>query len=203
MFVRPASFPSLGIDCVTILDAVRCATLRQAGISFVVRYLGAISQAERDNILAAGLALSVVTYSRAEGWLPTSGMGTADGETDLAHLAAAGIPVGATVWIDLEGCGGAASAAMEWVNERAAVLAEGGYDVGLYVGSFQPLSAEQLYAIPTVDRYWRSLSSGVPEPACGWSMIQLWPTTTIGGTEVDVDVVQQDHKGRLPLIISA
>lgn len=205
MQVRPATFPSIGVDCVTALDAVRCAALRSAGVGFAVRYLGSLTVDEVGTILEAGLALMPVTYSRAPGWVPTHGMGTADGMQDLAHMQAAGLDAArdCTVWIDLEGCAGSAGDAAAWVTERSAVLHVAGYDVGLYVGAYQPLDGAQLYALPGVTKYWRSLSSGVPEPECGWCLIQLFPTTTIGGTSVDVDVVQHDHKGRVPMVVSA
>jgi hypothetical protein len=83
-----------------------------------------------------------------------------------------------------------------YVNAWAQAMKSGGYDPGLYVGSGTPLDGTQLYAL-SVDRYWKSLSQ-VSEPTCGWSMIQLYPETTIAGVLVDVDVIQQDYKGRVP-----
>ena len=202
MQLKPATFPSLGVDCITALDSVRCAALKAAGIGFAVRYLGSLGALETNAILNSGLGLMTVGYSRAPGWVPTAGMGAADGMQDVQHYHNAGLMVGSTVWIDLEGCAGTVDQATGWIEERATVLHSAGMDVGLYVGAYQPLGATQLYALPSIDRYWRSLSSGVPEPACGWSMVQLYKTVVIGGTEVDVDVVQYDHKYRLPMMVT-
>lgn len=204
MIVKPASFPMLGFDCVTQMTPALARGLYDNGMRFAVRYLGSLTVAERDDILGAGLALSCVTYSRAPGWMPTPGMGTADGARDVSNLHAAGIPQGATAWIDLEGVDPSATVddVATWVTERGACLRAAGYDVGLYVGYQQPLNGAQLYALPNVDRYWRSLSQGVPEPSCGWSMLQLYKTTLIAGVQVDVDVVEYDHRDRLPLFVT-
>src|SRR5271168_747390 len=87
----PAPFPALGYDCITVMDAVRAASLKAAGMSFCIRYLGSITAAELSIILDAGLLVSLVTY--ADQWSPS--------ET-VAELTALGIPPGATIWLDVE-----------------------------------------------------------------------------------------------------
>lgn len=202
MRVVTSPFPALGFDCVTPMTAERAAGLRDAGLKFAVRYLGSVTAAELAVILDAGLLFMPVTYSRQPGWTPTANMGTDDGRLDVSHLTAAGVPRGCTVWVDLEGVGDASAAAVAvWVNERGAVLRDAGYDVGLYVGEGDVLDSGELYALSKVDRYWRSLSR-VPEPTCGFSLLQLPHTVTIAGTEVDVDCVQFDFHGRLPMMVA-
>lgn len=204
MILRPPPFPSLGVDCITTLDAVRCKGLVGAGMRFACRYLGSLTVAERDVILASGMGISPVTYGRTSWDGLSSGAGIVDGGVDLAHLTDAGIPSGATVWIDLEGVPSSTSAAdvEAWVDARSYRLKKAGYDVGLYIGAAPGLSGDQAYSLPNVDRYWRSLSR-VPEPTCGFSLLQLFPTTMIAGTSVDVDCVQQDWHGRLPIMVWA
>lgn len=203
MVVQPTPFPALGYDCVTPMDAARASALKTAGMAFCLRYLGSVTSAELAIILNAGLLFMPVTFSRAPGWIPTAAMGTADGQQDYQHLKAAGIPTGCTVWIDLEGCAGSPTAVAQWINARATVLRSAGYDVGLYVGAGDVLNGQQLYALSTIDRYWKSLSD-VPTPeTCGFCMLQLWKTVMIAGTEVDVDCIQYDYKDRLPMCVGA
>jgi hypothetical protein len=202
MKVVPAIFPGLWVDSVQALTKETAAGLKADSIAGSIRYLGSLTQTERDIILTAGLGLDVVTYSRSPGWAPSPGLGQSDGVTDLHHLSDAGIPTGVTVWIDLEGCHGDEKGAADWVDERSGVLANAGYEVGVYVGYDQPLDGGLLYALPQVTRYWKSLSK-VPEPTCGWSLIQLYKSVTIAGVWVDVDVIQYDYQSRVPTVLVA
>jgi hypothetical protein len=202
VIVRAAAVGSRFVDCVTPITPASAKALKAAGIDGVMRYLGGFGVPERDAILNAGLELGCVTYSRAPGWTPTPGMGTTDGQAALARLNSAGMPRGMTVWLDLEGCQGTAAEAIAWVTEWSSQIVPAGYIAGLYVGSFQPLNAVQLYSLP-VTAYWRSLSEGCPEPACGWQMIQCWPTTTVCGIGVDYDFTMADHKNRFPMILAS
>ncbi len=202
MVVLPAPFPALGFDCVTPMNPARASALKAAGMSFCLRYLGSVTAQELADILAAGLLFMPVTFSRAPGWIPTPGLGTSDGQQDVQHLKALGLPSGCTVWIDLEGCAGSAQAVADWVNSRAQVIRSAGFDVGLYVGGGDVLNGQQLYSLAQIDRYWRSLSQDVPTPAsCGFCMLQLWKTITLAGTEIDVDCIQYDYKDRLPMVV--
>lgn len=203
MVVQPAPFPALGFDTDTPLTVASATGLKAAGMRFCLRYLGSVTAAELAIILNAGLLFMPVTFSRAPGWIPTAAMGTSDGQLDVQHLHSAGIPQGCTVWIDLEGCAGSATAVSAWVNARAAVIRAAGYDVGLYVGAGDVLNGQQLYALAQIDRYWKSLSDvPTPEP-CGFSMLQLWKTITLAGTLVDIDCIQYDYRDRLPMCVGS
>lgn len=201
MITQVAPFPALGVDCITVLNATSAAALKAAGMRFAIRYLGSITPIELAEILGAGLVFMPVTFSRAPGWVPTAAMGTSDGQTDVQHIKALGLPSGCTVWIDLEGAIGSASTVSAWVNARAQVIRLSGYDVGLYVGYGSVLDSAQLYALAEVDRYWKSLSD-VPTPTCGFSMMQLWKTTVVAGVSVDVDCIQYDYNDRLPNVVA-
>ena len=95
------------------------------------------------------------------------------------------------------------------INTWADAIANAGYQPGLYVGSPQPLSGAELYALK-VERYWKAPSRVVDrfgrlgEPDCGWCMYQLWPQRHWPSDEdpnrvwVDVGFVQQDYRGRMP-----
>ena len=189
MLAAPAPFPALGVDCVTVLTADSATALRSQGIRFACRYLGSLTPVELTDILAAGMMVSPVTYADQF-----------DGAASVAELRALGIPLGVTVWLDVEGVGTMVPAiVIAKINTWAYAVSSAGYQPGLYVGANGVLSAAELYALNVV-RYWRSMSL-VPEPACGFCMTQLQPTTMIDGVSVDVDVVGHDYRGRLPTMV--
>lgn len=190
MVIQPAPFPALGIDCVTVLDATSAAALKAQGISFAIRYLGSVTASELEAILDAGLLASVVTYADQF-----------DGPSTIRELTALGIPEGVTVWLDVESVHEDAQTLIASINNWASHVSALGWQPGLYVGANQPLTGEQLYQLRVV-RYWKSMSQ-VTEPSCGWSMVQAYKTTTIAGTQVDVDYVTYDYQSRLPMMVSA
>lgn len=182
------------------LDAKACRFLVREGFHFVVRYLGGMRREEFERIICSGLAVMPVTYSRSSGWTPSAEMGTADGLESVAQLRALQMPLGVTVWLDLEGCAGPAQSTADWVNAWSSVVRGVGYEAGLYVGANPGgLDSESLWSLPYTTRYWRSCSR-VPEPAHrGWCMQQLRPWNhKLGPLTVDVDVIEEDHKGSRP-----
>ena len=176
--------------------------LRNAGLDYVVRYLGGLYAPEMHDVLASGLGLQLVTYSRAPGWQPTQTMGDADGLVDVSRLERDGVPGGMLVWIDLEGASGSAADAAAWLDARSKCLADAGYLAGVYVGDSCVLNGAELYARPHVTRYWRAFNSGIPEPQCGWCQLQSQPNTMLAGVLVDHDVAQRDNEGRLPMMLT-
>ncbi|MGO8992371.1 MAG: glycoside hydrolase domain-containing protein [Polyangiaceae bacterium] len=204
MKIAPCSVGARGFDTATALDAATVAALKSAGFDFAVRYLGGVDVAEATLILNAGLGLQLVTYSAAPGWTPSAALGTLEGQTDVTQLRALGAPTGLTVWIDLEGAAGDAASVTDWVNARSGVLVSAGFVAGLYVGNASVLDAAALYALPNVSRYWRAFNAGIPEPACGFCQMQLYPPSqVVQGVDVDLDVVQEDYEGRLPTLLVA
>jgi hypothetical protein len=178
----------------------------------VAIYLGeGDMKSKRDAAFAAGLFVTLVTFSRRAGWggtSPSRELGQADGATDVRHLLDLEAPSGVTAWTDLEGCPGNAADTGDWCNARGEVQRQAGWDPGLYVGAVQPMNGIQL-GLLVQNRYWQSLSrlvtassppGYVVEPAPGWCMRQLPRTRTLCGVEVDVDVTQYDWKDRLPVV---
>ena len=184
--VAPA-FPSWGVDCITKFTASSAASLKAAGASFAVRYLGSLSPEELHAILDAGLLCSVVTYANHFA-----------ADDAVAVLRALGVPAGVTVWLDVEGV---LTDPKARVNTWADTISAAGFTPGLYVGANCGMTAEELYQL-RVTRYWRSMSL-VPTPQCGFVMSQLYPTTTVAGVGVDIDVPQQDWQGRTTMMIGA
>lgn len=183
-----------------LVDSVSCnpthvAGLKAAGVDGLIAYLGGNLTAE---LLSAahgeGMGVVPVNFSRGVGWVPSPGEGQVDAKTTLNRLFALAIPlVGLVDWCDLEGCGADPTGYLdEWgmVVEAEQVIA------GLYLGSGCLLTPAQAYALPHFHRYWHALSRGIPEPACGFVLGQLFPTTACAGVSVDFDFAQHDFQGR-------
>ncbi len=194
-----ATVGARGTDSVTLITtAAQAQALKASGNDFVIQYLGSVTSAIVDIILAAGLAFMPVTY--ADKW---------DGPTTVNELKALGLPTGCTVWLDVEGVGAMDPTALKAaINNWATAVQAAGFVAGLYVGSGCPLTSIELYQLK-VTRYWHSLSRTVDRngqdscPACGWCMYQLFPSVTWGGVWSDVDFIQQDWQGRLPTWVKA
>ncbi len=171
--------------------------LRASGVDGLVGYLGCMSASRLAHVLDAGLAYIPVTLAGEYN----------DGPADeLGQLAALGIPRGATVFLDMEGMAAFKAdppTLIAKVNAWADGIAAAGFIPGLYVGVPQPLTSEELYAL-RVSRYWRGQGSirdrhsALAEPTCGWCMTQAYPSVTWGGVLVDVNMVSQDYRARVP-----
>ena len=180
-----------GVDTIIALDAEKCERLRNAGMTFVVRYLTSLSKDELAAILGSGLALSLVTYANSF-----------DPSDEIAKLRTLGIPLGTVVWLDVEGVTADPVTLQQRISTWARAVKAAGYEPGGYFGSQQLLTSVELFALP-ITRYWHSCSRVVDRfgieagPQCGWVMIQLHPPNlTIAGVIVDVDVIQKDYRGR-------
>lgn len=197
-YAQPASFPAFGVDTVMRITTADAAELRSLGYSFACRYLGSITEAELAGIVAGGLAVIPVTFSRKNGWKPTPGMGTRDANAAIVRARYVGVPADTTIMLDLEGCSGTPAQTSAWVNEWAIAIRAAGFDPGLYVG-FSPggLDAAGLWKLK-VDRYWRAPFALEPDN-CGACMYQLYPfNVKVAGVTVDVDAIAFDRKNRVP-----
>jgi hypothetical protein len=186
---------ALGTDSLELVDtAEKAAGLRAAGIDFVLQYLGTATASSVNVVLSAGLAFMPVT--RANHW---------DGPTSVTQLAALGLPQGCTVWLDVEGVQNPdVPTLIANINAWAKAVSGAGYMAGVYVGAGALLTSQELYEL-TVTRYWKSQSrvqdryGNLAEPQCGWCMLQTFPSTIVATINVDVDIVQQDYLGRVPV----
>jgi hypothetical protein len=197
---QPSFVRALGVDTIATITAVEAAALKADGFSFVIRYLGSVTFAELDVILSAGLAFMPVGYSRKGGWLPTALLGSQDGALAAYRAKLLVLPPGVTVWCDLEGMGGTAADTIAYAEAWGAAVQTAGFIAGVYVGAGIPLNSTQLYALNNITAYWHSCSEVPDVNECGYMMIQLTPPDLIVcGIEVDVDVIQEDRMGRLPV----
>ena len=174
-------------------------------MEFAVLYLGVARPEVVGYALDAGLAFMPVTLADRF-----------DGPAAVAACRAVGLPEGCTVWLDVEGSSicpptMAPEALIVRVERWALEMTDAGFEAGVYVGSPQPLTAKELYALRRVTRYWKAPSDVVDRfavgsngPSCGFSMFQVWPSVFWPDDAdpdrvfVDVDFVSQDHRGRSP-----
>jgi hypothetical protein len=199
MIVQPIPVGARLADTITVLTDTTCKALKAAGMDGVVRYWETLTPAEVQNILDASLGLSVCGYSRAPGWVPSAALGTQDGYDELAKAQAlfGQVMEDMDLWIDLEGCAGPSEATSEYLQAAGAALTSHLARAGVYVGDDPGgLDGPGLYAPAAITGYWRSPSI-VPEPACGYSRSQLWPTVFRGGVSVDIDFCGSDRRGRV------
>jgi hypothetical protein len=206
MLVETAYLGALGCDSDTKLGAQQAARLKSLGLRFVVRYLslganesgGDLDKPEVADILDAGLGLMAVQHVRLPGWTPSAALGIEDGSHAAHNAVSAGLPAGVTLWVDLEGINGTVGDTVAYANAWNDAVKGAGYDTGVYVGGGVPLDEMQLFALLHTHRYWRSFSQVPNVGKRGYCMIQLYPTTNLGGVSVDLDIIQKDYLGGLP-----
>ncbi len=133
--------PYDGIDTAGTLSPAKCEKLREAGISFVVRYLvpnegatawKALTAKEADVIRAAGLAIMLcweTTASRVKGG---ASAGAEDGKKTRELAEGMGIPVGAVIYFAADYNVPASDYEAVDAYIRAARIALGKYSAGLY-----------------------------------------------------------------------
>lgn len=183
-----------GTDSLTLIDtAAKAQALKASGIDFALQYLGTVNAAVVDIILDAGLAFMPVT--RANHF---------DGPTAVAQLNALNLSPACTVWLDVEDDATVDPAILKQkINAWATAITAAGFQPGAYIGAACPLTSLELYQLK-VTRYWKSQSrildrnGQLAEPSCGWCMIQTFPSVMWAGINVDVDIMQEDYRNRLP-----
>jgi hypothetical protein len=188
-----------GTDSVTLIDAVTAAKFKASGVDFVFQYLGTVTAQGVADIVAAGLGFMVVTYADQF-----------DGPKAVAELRALDLPAGCTVWLDVESIGPTVTIASlkAQINSWAAAVFAAGYVPGLYVGANCQLTSLELYQLAVV-RYWASESMIVDRngqlaaPACGFCVVQCFPSVLWQGVEVDMDFIHEDYQNRLPSWVAA
>jgi hypothetical protein len=165
--------------------------MHDAGIHGVALYLGAATPVQVSACLAAGLAVFGVTFG-----------GAYNGAAAVAQAKALGLPVGCSIFLDLEGPEAFKTPAPDLtakIVDWATTVEKAGYLPCLYVGVPQPLTSAELWHLP-VHRYWKGqglardrFGAGVEPDHCGWIMTQCWPSVLCGGVLVDHNIVQHDY----------
>ncbi len=141
--------------------------------------------------------------------------GQYDGQLAVKQLQALGTPPGHAVFLDLEGLTAFHANVPELITKIqlwAKYVTAAGYIAGLYVGSPQPLTSDELWKLAGITLYWRGQGSirdrfnNLAEPTkCGWCLTQAYPSINVplAGILVDSNLVGQDYLGRIPTLVAA
>ncbi len=210
MRAAPAQVGAVVVDSLAFSQGGTLAQaqgLAKAGVHGVAVYLGVVNAERVGHVLAAGMGCFAVTLAGSYN------NGAAD---EIAQLKALGFPLGKHVFLDMEGMAAYKSdplVLISKVNEWADGIRAAGYKPALYVGVPQPLTAAELWKLK-VELYWRGQGcvrdrhGDLAEPydvannnGCGWSITQKYPSRNLGtpATWVDMNMVGQDYKGRVPI----
>lgn len=205
-----------GFDTNQVVDADAAQAFAAMGYRFAVRYVprqiehpNDLSADETETLLAAGLCVMPVQHVESESsWTPTDDKGRSYGATAAESALAAGILLGSSVWLDLEGvaAGVDAEQVIRYCNYWFDRVASAGFLPGIYVGWHARLTPEQLYKRLRFARYWSAynLNSDQYPAVCGVCMKQHAAPThakPVGVTlEIDVDVITGDALNRFPVL---
>lgn len=211
MVVRQATAGMKGADINSVLSADQCAALKEAGLSFVMRYaprkldnfLYNLTNAEQGRILAARLGLAVVQHVSPDNWTPTADLGKQYGEYMANYcLKTIQLVKGVGAWLDLEMVkpGTPIADTIGYATEWWSAVNAAGYNPGLYCGYQPGLSSDELYRNLPFQFYWRSYNYDDGVTTRGYCLVQH-PQQTIAGLQVDPDTVQADNLGGLPMFL--
>lgn len=178
--------------------------LKASGIDAVFGYLGVIDAVRLGYVLDTGMAFLPVTLAN-----------DFDGARAVARMQALGVPPGVTCFLDVENVWPSqvnahtlvmpVSLLESRIDDWASHVDAATFEPGLYPGSPQPLTSEQLWQ-RKVRRYWnalsdeRDLNGQLAEPQCGWCVFQMYPSKVWRNTGVlvDMNMIGEDYMGRRP-----
>ena len=201
MIAKP--FYGFGVDILQTQTPQGYKNLYVAGARFVGHYLGTFGQPVLDSIFDAGLLLwPIAGTARGGDWSIATGQ--SDAEATLAAAKALGLPPGISITLDLESADPDAmsvGAATAYAVANGNLINASNFIAELYPGAGCPLDGEQLYALPQKG-YVQACSEGYTVP-CGYKIIQGHPGDVLfAGITVDLDLAQQDYRGRLPVLVA-
>lgn len=172
---QTAGYDGVILDCITPGTQQDCAYARQAGLA-VMAFQGYYPPAFQDLAQATSRAQQALQWAQQTGY-----------------------PTGAMIWLDWESADVSPAFGVQWINQWATVVQQGGYVPGIYVGAPQPLDATTLYYALIVQHYWKSLSQVPPVAVRGYQLVQVSDSTDLAGLACDADVVTGDALGGMPL----
>jgi hypothetical protein len=204
----------IGFDTADRLDLATARQYYDRGYRLCIRYIPRdddslyedLIESEAQAIIDSGMALSVVQHPLRAGWSPSAQLGQVFGRNGAAYAAAAGLPAGMNIFLDLEGVreGTAAADVIGYCNAWFGEVEAAGYVGGVYIGASPGLSADQLYWNLKTKHYWKGGSdaeAGVPDdiPHRGYQLVQYihYPDTP---EEFDSDVTKVDAFGNGVLV---
>ena len=191
---RPPPLFSLGFDILGPVSGAMVQDAKLAGYKWIGRYLHNLTAQEVSLIFAQKMGLWLLTYAPTNVVL-TASTGVQYGGQAVHQARSLSVPPSVDITADYEspmaGSDGPAHLTGFWQQ-----LVGNSYGDCLYVGGPEDLNAGQLMALPFTG--YAKGGGEVPEPSCGWKVLQLEPLegVTFGGVKCDADVCKADYKGR-------
>ena len=198
--VEPAKPFARGVDTIDAADLAHLAPqVKAEGFDFAYVYLGGATAAQ---CLAIAKVMPIIPVTFGNRYDPVEA---------ISHMAAMGLPkadpttgVRASVLLDTEAQGDPAPILTQKINGWCQGVQFAGVSAGVYEGEENtPLTSDQWGSL-LATLYWKS-GSFVPCPTLrgfpiGWVCTQLLPANfkLQCGLQVDVDVIAQDFRGRVP-----
>ena len=192
-----------GVDILSPLSAEQYRALADFGARWVGRYLRAgefsLTAAELAALHSAGLLLLPIgSTARSSGWSAETGL--SDASFAIAAATALALPSGADIFLDLEGSGMTVETSTAYATAWAKAVQATGDNAKLYAGAGCPLDGAALFSLPHTG-YWCPCSAAYT-PTCGFQIYQAAPGNgSLAGIKVDIDMIQCDRQGRLPVLV--
>ncbi len=198
----------LAFDTLSAVSLPQAQALKKFGFSVAMFYANTVTPESIQACTASGIAVGFTLIGLKDTTVPSAEIGTSNVSGALGRLRGMGVPPGHSLMLDLEGSGHLASDWIAYATAGSLASKALGSPPGAYIGYGLGLSSGEIYALP-VFPYWKSISrifdrNGLlAEPSCGYCMVQQYPDNlTIGGTQIDVDVIGRDYKGRTVMLVT-
>jgi hypothetical protein len=199
----------IGFDASQKLTYKNAEDLYDYGFRWCARYVplpgvsshGDIDGPELAAICMAGLSLSLVQHPRNAPWDPAKHSGASDADNAVMYATAAGYPLGAHIYVDLEGMALDAKAADAklFAESWAARINAAGYRAAAYCGYQIPLDADALWLLHGINSYWTDAGNRLVSNR-GCAVSQHAPELTVCGVKIDRDTLAPDRLGEMPMV---
>jgi Domain of unknown function (DUF1906) len=205
---RP-SRAKLGFDTEAHLNGRQSVGLRSAGYELCGRYvslpnnpIGAdIDADEFAMLIAAGFEVILFQHVRSPPWHPEAHSGVDDGECAAAHALRVGYPLGAHLWLDLEGIASGAPATIVFAEAWQSAVRAAGFSAGCYSGYDVPLSPEALYLLHGFNSY--ASDAGPRSVATRGYWLKQHQERVVAGVRIDHDTLGPDLLGDVAIVAAA
>lgn len=207
-------------SCLKTFDALaepslaQCQALVADKFEAAMTYTNVVTAAGLAAKLDAGLSVFFATEGLSSTTQPTAQLGADMAGAAVQKLAALGVPLGTTIFSDLEWAGaGAPWAPDAWIayaNAHAAELVGGGHIGGAYFGGGIGLTSAEMTSLACT-RYGKGAARVIDrnrafaEPGPGWCWVQGAPTDVLhsSGARIDLGVLWSDYRLRtVSLVVS-
>lgn len=198
--VESAKVFARGVDTVDSADLARLALqVKSEGFDFAYVYMGGATAAQCQAIASV---MPIIPVTFADRFDPSEAIGNMTKMNLPFKDPVTGTP--ATALLDAEGRSDPAATLISNWNAWAAGIQKVGLRAAIYEGNEDTIVTADQYGSLLMTGYWKS-GSLVPCPTfkgqpIGWMCTQFLPANhkLQCGLVVDVDVIAQDYKGRVP-----